>query len=166
MQRDKESVKKFLLRRTCGCLAKSRGNEPGKKTQRLSRFGGGWISDGQYLAEGMCVRVALSKGKTLPLRFWEHADWKNFFLMQLRFANALLKEFAAEAIINALRSPEGKTAFSLRAKWLRPLLEREQARFAIAASLEDKTEPVQGLLRYEPPATIRPRCLLSRLRDC
>lgn len=76
-----------------------------------------WVSAAQYLAEEMCVRCAHRQGKTLVARFWQKPEWKKLFLMQVRFANGLLKIYSVKAILLALRSTVGKKVYSLGAKW-------------------------------------------------
>ena len=94
-----------------------------------SRFGGGWISASQYLAENMCDRMARKERTALPAKFWStSALWKKTFLVQLRFANSLLKLYSVAAIIDGLKHPKGKNVYSLGARFLDPLIKDEQER--------------------------------------
>lgn len=167
VRRPGESEKKFQARKTCGCLADSRGLAPGEKTRWQSAYGGGWIGDAQYLAEEMCRRKARKDGVELPLRFWDGPPWKQFFLMQLRFANELLKRHSVDAILFGLRHPKGKTAFSLRASWLPELfgLYRPPDPSAVPEAAEVPQEKVDCPPQFKECPPARPRGLLSRLRE-
>lgn len=162
-RREGESEKKFQARKTCGCLADSRGLQPGEKTRWQSAYGGGWVGDAQYLAEGMCRRLARKEKRELPLRFWDGADWKKFFLMQLRIANGLLKVHSVDAILFGLRHPKGKNAYSLNAKWLPELFLLYRPPDSAAAPLH--TEKIESPTQFREAPSTRPRGLLSRLRD-
>jgi hypothetical protein len=163
LQRPAESNKAFLRRKTCGCKSASRGEKPGEKSRRLSRYGGGWIADAQYLAEVCCERKARQESRELPLRFWDESYWARFFHLQRTFASRLLKEFPVEAVLAALHSNEGRNAYSLNAKWLRPAIEKAAKGLPDAAVAVESAGVNQG--PYQPPPCIRPPGLLSRLRD-
>lgn len=139
-----------------------------EKSCFASRFGGGWLAAGQYLAESMVDRMARKEGETLPLKFWELPRWKRVFLLQLRSANELLKSYSVEAIIRALRTTEGKKVYSLGAPWLDGLIAGEQARLERQAEAL-KSQPPEaplpsGLPEAPRPAFVRPS-ILNRLRD-
>lgn len=130
---------------------------PSEKTDKSgyqSRFGGGWIAPGQFIAESMCDRIARKDKAELPLKFWTLERWKRPFLLQLRHANSLLKLYSAEAIIRALRTPEGKRVYSLGAQWLDPLIRVEQERVDRQAEAREKApaaEPAPPAATTEPP---------------
>ncbi len=99
-----------------------------------SRFGGGWLTASQYLAENMCDRMARKDKTSLPAKFWDTSDlWKRHFLQQIRSANSLLKLYSIEAILRGLRHPKGKNVFSLGARWLDPIIKDEQRKIDIQA---------------------------------
>ena len=87
--------------------------EKTKKSCYESKFGGGWISEGQYLAEIMCQRFALSQKESLGNKFWEDKYWLKKFLLQTKHANDLLKQYKIEYILKALEQPDDKKVYSL-----------------------------------------------------
>ena len=94
-----------------------------------SRFGGGWITAAQYLAENMVARRARSEKTSLPPKFWEIDKWKKDFLLQIRHANTLLADFCLDAILRTLRNSRCKNVYSLGLKSvIMPVLKDEQAR--------------------------------------
>ncbi len=138
-----------------------------------SRFGGGFISNAQYLAETMCDRMARKEGRELQFHFWNLDLWKRKFLLQVRAANSLLKVYDCFAIIRALKTTEGKRIYSLGAKWLVPIvkLKQEEIRLQKIAQEEFKPEPkeVEPVeTKIEPPRPSFPakkRNTLSMLKD-
>jgi len=128
-----------------------------------SRFGGGWLSNGQFLAEGMVARKARYEKTELPLKFWEQERWKRDFLLQLRHANSLLKVYSFAAIIAALKSKKGANLFSLGAQFiLDPLVRTEQERLdrrenAAEAKAQADPKPELPPATAEPPVTEQPR---------
>ena len=100
--------------------------QPSEIRPYRSRYGGGFLTAQQFLAEGMCARLARNKKFDLPDRFWNLPTWKRTFLAQLRFANGLVKLYDPKAIVAALKRCPG--AYSLGAKWLDPYFQEEQLR--------------------------------------
>lgn len=124
-----------------------------------SRFGGGWLTSSQYLAEGMCDRMARKEKTSLPAQFWVTSDlWKRHFLTQIRFANALLKLYGIEAILKGLRHPKGKTVYSLGARWLDPLIKEEQRKIdQQARKLAEAAKSASVVEPACPPQSTAPR---------
>jgi len=90
-----------------------------------SRYGGGWITAAQYLAEIMCERQAQRKEQGLCVKFWNSQPWKKQYMLQLLTANKLLKKYSEREIIAAVNSQFGSKIFSLTAKpLLLPLLKQ------------------------------------------
>jgi hypothetical protein len=102
-------------------MAENRSNS----SRYESRYGGGWITPAQFLAEVMCERSAKSNNIDLPPKFWNLPTWKKEFLKQLSFANKLISKYEPALISKALRTPQGKKLFSLGANWLKDILEKE-----------------------------------------
>jgi hypothetical protein len=96
------------------------------KSRFESRFGGGFVSVAQYLAENMCDRTARKERTALPAKFWQLPAWKQRFLMQVTLANRLLAKYDSTAIIRALKTPRGKTAYSFGAPFMGPIYQSEQ----------------------------------------
>lgn len=143
---------------------------PGNESRYESRYGGGWVSAAQFLAEYMVARQARFKGVDLPERFWNRDPWKREFLVQLRMAHSLLKLYPPEAVSRVLRSPEGKRAYSLGAKWLDPLfqaasdrLEREKA--VRAETPVESPPPPESTAEPPRPGFVSRPSVLSKLRE-
>lgn len=141
-------------------MAESRSNKSGFE----SRYGGEWISRGQWLAEIACERTARKDGQNLPFKFWTNPKWAKIFKAQITHANRLLKKYDVSAITKALRTSRGKRAYSLGAKFLVPLIEDEQRKL----SRHQPPEPVAAI----PDTTEAPRptfaptpSLLNSLRN-
>lgn len=135
-----------------------------------SRFGGGWLTAAQYLAENMCDRIARRDRIVLRDRFWTSGRWERSFRLQITHANRLLGRFSVEAILAGLRTTEGRRIYSLGAAWLADLaadeqkrLDREQAaRDAVVAEEEAATDDTP--LPEGPRPPVRRDCRLERLR--
>jgi hypothetical protein len=84
------------------------------------------IHDAQYITEYICLNKARSEGVDLQTKFWEAPKWEKFYRSQIPAANSLLKQYSAIAIVKALKTIKGKRVFSLRAKFLIPLIEEQQ----------------------------------------
>jgi hypothetical protein len=90
-----------------------------------SNYGGGWISESQYLTECLCVLIAKQEGKGLEDRFWQKEPWTRIFRRQVPLVLALLKEYPSKVILNALRDRRCWKIRSFGAKWLlEPLLKQ------------------------------------------
>ncbi len=70
----------------------------------------------------MCKRMAVVRRKNLFPKFWNSPLWKRDYLMQLRFANGLLKVYSIQSILRALSSKQGSNIYSLSANWLDSLI--------------------------------------------
>ena len=89
-----------------------------QKSKFLSKYGGDYIAAGQYLAEKMCEKMAALDKKTLPYRFWELADWKKTYILQVTHANKLLKKYSVSVIIAALNDKDAYRVRSLGALYI------------------------------------------------
>ncbi len=101
------------------------GKERTAKCRFESKYATGtFVSDGQYLAELICEKIAAKNKEKLPYKFWAWPVWKNTFLLQLAHANKLLKEFDVFVIIKALKDKRAYKINSLGARFiLNPILE-------------------------------------------
>ena len=134
-----------------------------------SYVSGAPITAAQYLAEGICMRVARKEGKELHPGYWDKPRWKRTFLHQVRLANGLLQLYDAKAIIAGLK--RAKHVLSLGLKMvLDPLFQEEQEK------LDKQKEALENAPVPEPtppPATpTKPReayspeqSLLGKLRS-
>jgi hypothetical protein len=128
-----------------------------------------WVSGAQYLAESMCSRKARkTTGKDLPIRFWNTAEWKREYCIQLRLAFSLLKIYSVEAIVKALRNKSCQNAYSLGAPWIDAEIAKEQARIGVQKKVfeEQKPDPVSPAQVEPPRPTFNSKPTpLSKLRD-
>jgi hypothetical protein len=138
-----------------------------------SRFGAGWLTQVQYLAENMTARVGRKHGVDLPAYFWKQERWAREYALQCRHAAGLLRLYSLEAIVRALRTQKGRTVYSLGAKFiLDPLIrieqEREDHRKA-ARAVEATPPPVVPPSTEPAPAGQRPafvpKTTLGKLKD-
>ncbi len=81
----------------------------------------------QMIAELTCQRFFATKGfKVLPPKFWSDQRFSRHYKLQIIKANGLLKIYSFDAIMNALKSKEGKNAYSLNAKWVDSIIATEE----------------------------------------
>jgi hypothetical protein len=137
-----------------------------------SRFGAGWISASQYLAENMCARKARSQNNALAPLFWKDPYWEREFRLQLKHANELLETFSVEAIIKGLRHNDAKRIYSLGLKSvLVPLIRREQKQIEyqqdqLARQVQEQKDEEPIKLDYTVRKTFSTkRSKLQQLRD-
>lgn len=117
-------------------MAKQRSD----KSPYQSRFGAGWISESQFLAENMCSRKARAEfGGELPAKFWQDPYWEKQLRLQLKHANDLLKEYSVTSILAALKHPDAKKVYSLGLKnVLLPLIQKAQNKQNLIKNQETK----------------------------
>lgn len=133
-----------------------------------SRFGGGWIASAQYIAEAMCDRQARLQKIALATRFWQHDPWKREFLLQLKHANSLLKNYEVAAVIRALRSLKGKTTYSLGAPSLKPLVKEQQRLLELERQKQQQAvvePPPSNIVEAPRPAFVKKKSPLDKLRE-
>jgi hypothetical protein len=129
-----------------------------------SKFGAGYITAAQYLAELICEHKSKRDRTPLPYRFWSRPPWKQFFLNQVLAAHALLKQYDADIVIQAVNDPRCYNVFSLRAKWkLEPVL-KEKKRIKDSKDkhikLQTKTPTTQ-----QPRKPLGKKSLFSKLKE-
>ena len=83
----------------------------------------GWVSSYQYVAELICEKKAQQDRKELPIKFWEIKEWRSFYRYQITLATSLVKKYGAEPVISALRDRRCYRTYSLRAPFLKPIIE-------------------------------------------
>ncbi len=93
----------------------------------ISKYSNGKkVSDAQYITEIICEHKAKRDKKDLHYRFWLNKEWEKFFKSQIASAHKLLKQYGAKAIVAALNNPRTRNTYSLRSKYLKPIIENEQ----------------------------------------
>lgn len=132
-----------------------------------SRYGGGFITPAQYIAEVMCERVAKKNKKDLPIKFWNLPAHKRNFMVTILAANALLKLYHPKAIIAALR--KSPTVYSLRAPWLDAIIQEEQEKldkFVEEVSTTPSPSPAKDIDTSEKPreSFVSQQSTLNKLR--
>lgn len=105
------------------------------------------VTGPQKIAEIMVERK--HKDLKLPQQFWNDDRFKRDFLLQLRFANSLIKLYSVEAIINALKTPAGSKIYSLTARWLDGIIVQEQHKLEQRAIVTEITQPKENPLKKE-----------------
>ena len=113
------------------------------------------LTGAQKLAEMACVRVASKDGRHLGDKFWSRPEWSGVFATQIRHANALLKLYDVQAIMEAWR--DTPRVYSLGASWfvdhvlkaqVRIDGERTRAKESSQVERTDTTKaPKQGIKR-------------------
>ena len=134
-----------------------------------SKFGGGWITAPQFLAEIMCERFAQSQGDHLSERFWDDSYWLKKFTQQATQASVFLKEYDIDVILKALAHPDLKRVYSFGLKSaFEPILKRtkwkmEQAKPVVKQDTEIP-EPVNTNEKPRQPFS-RKGNMLNKLRE-
>ena len=91
-----------------------------------SPAGGHQCTPAQYLAE-IIVQREINKTKAkVPIKWWNHGEWKKRYAGQVVAANALLKKYEPRAILNALKRYDCSWQWSLREKNIKIACKEEQ----------------------------------------
>ena len=131
----------------------------------ISKYSNGKeVSDAQYITELICEHKAKRDKKDLHYRFWLNKEWEKFFRNQIASAHKLLKQYNAKAIVAALNNPKTKNTYSLRSKYLTPIIEYEQKQ------LDSKNNKLsKNIERTKDPKSFRQiktrKNILSNLED-
>lgn len=81
------------------------------------------VSAAQYITEIICEHKAKKDKKDLHYKFWTTTYWSRYYRDQIASANKLLKDYSPEDIIAALNSQKAQKIYSLRAPFLKPMIE-------------------------------------------
>lgn len=130
----------------------------------LSKYSNGkTVSIAQYITEIICEHKAAKDKKDLHYRFWTTPYWSRFYRDQIASAITLLKSYEAEDIIGALRDDRGKKIYSLRAPFLKPIIEeiseQNKKKNQVLSKEFDRTEKIN--FRKHIPSTN----IISKLED-
>ncbi|MAF25011.1 hypothetical protein CL634_05485 [bacterium] len=120
----------------------------------------------QYIAEMVCLREAERMNVGRPAyALWNTDKWKKKFQSQVTKAYQLLKKYSDKAIINALNSYKGKKIYSLRVKFLEPIINSEQNRLNKIDKLRKPANEYEDLTNSQPRKQHGKQSQLSFLRD-
>jgi len=134
------------------------------KSQYPSRYSpGGWVSAPQYITELICEKKAQKDQKELPIKFWEIKEWRNYYRYQITLANKLLKEFAADAIIAALKDKRCWKTYSLRAPMLHGIIKEKSDETVDRESETSYDVPDKEDIKHR--SANNQKSILSRLRE-
>jgi hypothetical protein len=91
----------------------------------ISKYSNGKVvSPAQYITEIICEHKAKIEKKDLHYKFWTTKYWAKFYRDQISSANKLLKDYSPEDIIDALNASQAQKIYSLRAPFLKPIIEK------------------------------------------
>jgi hypothetical protein len=101
-----------------------------------------------HLAEICVERVAKLHGKTLPHNYHEHDSYRELFANQLTAAKFLCKLYNPQAVLSALL--ECKTARSMRAPFLDPVIKRKQEEIEWLIRMAAKEDECESIAAGNP----------------
>ena len=114
----------------------------------------------------VCLREAERVNVGRPAyALWNTDKWKKKFQSQVTKAYQLLKKYSDKAIINALNSYKGKKIYSLRVKFLEPIINDEQVRLNKIVKLRKPANEHEDLTNSQPRKQYGKQSQLSFLRD-
>jgi enolase len=91
----------------------------------LSKYSNGkYVTEAQYVTELICENKAKKDKLDLHYRFWTTKRWSLYYRNQIASANKLLDKYPINAIIKALKEPDGQKIYSLRAPHLPAIIDR------------------------------------------
>ena len=120
----------------------------------------------QYIAELCCLREAEKENIGRPAyALWNTEKWQKKYKSQVTKAYNLLNKYSDKAIINALNSYKGKRIYSLRVKFLEPIIEAEQKKIDEINSKEIKEIEYKDATLEKPRQPFGKKSRLSELED-
>lgn len=130
----------------------------------LSKYSNGKsVSPAQYITEIICEHKAKRDKKDLHYKFWTTEYWSKFYRDQIASANKLLKAYSPEDIVCALNSQKAQQIYSLRAPFLKPIIEQaatiNQQKNKVLSKTFDRQEKI-NFRKHEPKKNI-----ISKLED-
>lgn len=84
------------------------------------------VTAAQFITEIICEKKAQLNKEDLHYRFWTTKKWSVFYRNQIATANKLVKQYNPIAIVKALKSPQTKFLYSLRAPSLKQIIQHEE----------------------------------------
>lgn len=151
----------------------------GQKNSKIRKYKS--ISTGQqcdasqYIAELVCIRYAEKENKgSLEYKFWSKSH-KEEYTTQVRAASKLIKKYGEEAVIHYLKSPRGKTVYSLgflhkskKFVLILDFVEQGVKKAKLKLDKENlkpkKSIEIQQELNFKPKKSLKSKSLMSKLR--
>lgn len=84
------------------------------------------VSAAQYIVELICEKKAKLDKKDLHYRFWLTKEWASYYRNQIATAHKLVKIYSPIAIVKALHDSKTANTYSLRAPFLKSIIEEHQ----------------------------------------
>jgi hypothetical protein len=84
------------------------------------------VSAAQYIVELICEKKAKLDKKDLHYRFWLTNEWASYYRNQIATAHQLVKKYNPIAIVKALQDSKAYNTYSLRAPFLKAIIEQHQ----------------------------------------
>jgi hypothetical protein len=84
------------------------------------------VSAAQYIVELICEKKAKIEKKDLHYRFWLTKEWEKYYKNQIATAHKLVKKYNPIAIVKALQDSKTAKTYSLRAPFLKSIIEQHQ----------------------------------------
>jgi hypothetical protein len=84
------------------------------------------VSAAQYIVELICEKKAKLDKKDLHYRFWLTKEWASYYRNQIATAHKLVKKYNPVAIVKALQDNKTAKTYSLRAPFLKTIIEQHQ----------------------------------------
>ena len=120
----------------------------------------------QYIAEMVCLREAEKRRVGRPAyALWNTETWQKKFKSQVTKAYDLLGKYSDKAIINALNSYKGKNIYSLRVKFLEPIIKKEQESIDKLEATEIKEVKYEDNTMQKPRKSFGKKSLFSKLEN-
>lgn len=130
----------------------------------LSKYSNGkTVSAAQYITEIICEHKAKKDKKDLHYKFWTTPCWSRFYRDQIGSANKLLKDYSAEDIISALNGQEAQKIYSLRAPFLKPIIEQAREKNSKKNTVLSKHFDRQDKIKFRK--NIPSKNIISALED-
>lgn len=140
-------------------------------SKHTSKWGGGFVTSAQYLAELICENIAKKNKKNLFNRFWQTEAWEKTFQWQIICANRLLKKYHPSVLIKVLSDSQYKhKIISLGAiKNIEKELDHYQKEYdsKIEKFTSSNTDsPIEDKTLYAPPKpfTTKKESIINKLK--
>jgi hypothetical protein len=139
-----------------------------EKSRFQSRYGGGWVSNAQYMTECLCVLIAKSEKRELFEQFWNEEPWTSIFRRQVPIAIKLLEKHPPEVVLAALRDRRCWKIHSFGANWLlKPLLVQKQREYDAQIAQQSDTPITTKVSTVQKPRNLsrKKKSLFSQLKE-